>query len=46
VPLFANTIVPDVVGLMLCGDQVIALPATQYEYFAAPSAVRTLFDVV
>jgi hypothetical protein len=45
-PPFWNTIVPVVVGFVVCGVQVILLPATQYEYFAALSAVTTLPEAV
>jgi hypothetical protein len=38
--------VPVVVGLVLCGVQVILLPETQYEYFVALSIVTTLPEVV
>ena len=36
---------PVVVGLVLCGVQVILLPDTQYAYFASPSSVATLPEV-
>ena len=46
--LFVNTIVPDCVGLVLCGVRVSVFPETQYEYFASGtlSVVSVLPDVV
>jgi hypothetical protein len=43
---FWNTTVPVVVGLVLCGVQVIVFPDTQYEYFASLPIVTTLPEVV
>src|ERR1039457_72267 len=45
-PPFWNTIVPVVVRLVLCEDQVILLPETQYAYFASSSSATTLLAVV
>jgi hypothetical protein len=45
-PSFWNAIVPVMVGLVLCGDQVILFPETQYEYGAVSSTVTTLPEVL
>lgn len=45
-PVFWNTTVPVVVGLVPCGAKVVLFPETQYEYWAPFWVVTTLLEVV